>query len=92
MRVLTFSGSPGLLDEIKNLVTGFVKDKGEKIDVIEDGYYASLEELREDYAQRIDDIKSKKDKLTPFDEGLDDLMKEIKSELKNENFKIHKIP
>lgn len=96
MNTLIFSGSPSLLDEIKILVKGFVKEKGEKINVIEDEYYSpakytSLDELRADYAQRIDDIKSGKDKLTPFNEGLDDLMKEVESELKNENFKIHKI-
>ncbi len=92
MQTLTVTANANVLREVKNFINKFVKETGEAVKVKEElPTYISLEELREDYAQRIADVKSGKEKLTPLHEGLDEMMEEIKRELQYENQKITKI-
>lgn len=83
MQTLMISGEDTLMREVKALINDFVHKKGVKVQIQENTIdnrtsYNSLEELQTDYAKRIEDIKSGKDKLTPLREGLDEMMDRVK--------------
>lgn len=88
MQTLMISGEDTLIQEVRALINDFVHKKGKKVQIKEDiidnrTTYNSLEELRTDYAKRIEDIESGKDKLTPLREGLDEMIDRVKQKYAN---------